>query len=83
MLLSGWNMDEALEVSKEEGVEDGVEYGELKKHQELIRKFSKIITPEQIAETLQVSVEYVLHILIGSSMVCETETLYIIKTKEK
>ena len=28
MLLSGWNMDEALAVSKEEGFEDGVEYGE-------------------------------------------------------
>ena len=28
MLLSGWNMDEALAVSKEEGYEDGYEDGE-------------------------------------------------------
>ena len=28
MLLSGWNMDEALIVSKEEGYEDGYEDGE-------------------------------------------------------
>ena len=27
MLLSGWNMDEALSVSKEEGYEDGFEDG--------------------------------------------------------
>ena len=27
MLLSGWNMDEALIVSKEEGFEDGFEAG--------------------------------------------------------
>ena len=36
MLLSGWNMDEALAVSKEEGFEDGVEYGEQRKQRELI-----------------------------------------------
>ena len=87
MLLSGWNMDEALAVSKEEGYEDGFEdgqeMGEMKKQYEMIRKFSKIITPEQIAETLQVSVEYVQNILNGTSMVCETEAHYVAKIKEK
>ena len=87
MLLSGWNMDEALAVSKEEGYEDGFEdgqkMGEMKKQYEMIRKFSKIITPEQIAETLQVSVEYVQNILNGTSMVCETEAPYVAKIKEK
>ena len=47
-------------VVKEEGKEE--------KQQELIRQFSKINTPEQIAETLQVSVEYVLDILKDKPM---------------
>lgn len=71
MLLSGWNMDEALAVSKEEGYEDGFEDGEEQKQQELIRKFSKIIAPEQIAETLNEPVEYVLEVLNGSMYVSE------------
>lgn len=59
MLLSGWNMDEALAVSKEEGYEDGA----TQKQNELIRKFSKKLSLEDIAETLQVSKEYVLSVL--------------------
>ena len=60
LLLEEWNMDEALKDAKEEGKEE--------KQQELIRQFSKINTPEQIAETLQVSVEYVLDILKDKPM---------------
>lgn len=64
-------MDEALAVSKEEGYEDGFEAGERRgeqrgmaqKQNELIRKFSKKLSPEDIAETLQVSKEYVLSVL--------------------
>ena len=80
MLLESWNMDEALAVSKEEGFEDGVEFGmacgEQKKQEELIRKFSAICTPEQIAETLQTSKEYVLDVLKQDICVCEPERTY-------
>ena len=87
MLLSGWNMDEALAVSKEEGFEDGyeegVEYGEQKKQQELIRAFSDLLTPEQIAEKLHEPVEYVLSVLNEPTMVCEAEIPYSVNIKEK
>ena len=63
MLLSGWNMDEALMVSKEEGYEDGFEDGEKKKQEEMIRKLSKKLSPEELAETLQLPQEYVLDVL--------------------
>ena len=88
MLLESWNMDEALAVSKEEGFEDGyelgeqrgiskgIEYGEKKEREELIRKFSAICTPEQIAETLQTSKEYVLDVLNQDICVCEPKAEY-------
>ena len=82
MLLSGWNMDEALAVSKEEGFEDGLEfgvaYGEKKKQEEMIRKFSKKLSPEDIAETLHVAKEYVLDVLKDDKpmMVCEPAASY-------
>ena len=76
MLLESWNMDEALAVSKEEGFEDGIAYGEKVKQEELIRKFSIINTPEQIAEILQTSKEYVLDVLKDEFCVCEPETEY-------
>ncbi len=67
MLLSGWNMDEALAVSKEDGFEDGYEDGfgdgEKREREENIRKFSAKLSPEELAETLQVPLEYVLDIL--------------------
>ena len=79
MLLSGWNMDEALSVSKEEGYEDGfedgfaggkaegraegVEYGEKKKQEEMIRALDGVLSPDKIAETFHVAKEYVLDVL--------------------
>ena len=87
MLLSGWNMDEALAVSKEEGFEDGyeegVEYGEQKKQQELILALRDVLSPEVIAEKFQVSLEYVRSVLNESLMVCEAEIPYSVNTKEK
>ena len=87
MLLSGWNMDEALAVSKEEGFEDGyeegVEYGEQKKQQELILALRDVLSPEVIAEKFQVSLEYVRSVLNESWMVCEAEIPYSVNTKEK
>ena len=90
MLLSGWNMDEALNASKEEGYEDGFEdgisvgkaegvaYGEKKKQEEMIRKFSKKLSPEDIAETLHVAKEYVLDVLKDDKpmIVCEPIVSY-------
>ena len=100
MLLSGWNMDEALAVSKEEGYEDGYEdgkaygmaagraegvlYGEKTKQEELIRKFSQKLSPEDIAETLSVSKAYVLDVLQTEGYVCEPGAKYEVNTnKEK
>lgn len=82
MLLSGWNMDEALAVSKEEGFEDGLEfgvaYGEKKKQEEMIRAFQDVLSPEVIAEKIHVPVQYVLDILKddGAAMVCEPAQSY-------
>jgi len=96
MLLSGWNMDEALSVSKEEGYDDGmaegraegraegVLYGEKTKQEELIRKFSQNLSPEDIAETLSVSKAYVLDVLRTEGYVCEPGAKYEVNTnKEK
>ena len=84
MLLSGWNMDEALIVSKEEGYEDGfddgiergMEQGKAEERKELIRKFSKKLSPEDIAETLQVPKAYVIDVLQGEMCVCEPQATY-------
>ena len=79
MLLSGWNMDEALAVSKEEGFEDGFEAGERRgimqgmaagkaegvaqERENNIRKLSSKLSSEEIAETLQLPLDYVLDVL--------------------
>ena len=87
MLLSGWNMDEALAVSKEEGYEDGFEdgeklglekgekQGEQKKQRELILALKGVLSPEVIAEKFQVSLEYVMAVLSGASIVSEPDTV--------
>ena len=74
MLLSGWNMDEALAVSKEEGYEDGFEDGEQKKQRELILALKGVLSPEVIAEKFQVSLDYVMAVLSGASIVSESDT---------
>ena len=83
MLLSEWNMDEALEVAKEEGMEeafaDGVEYGlergleqglelgvaqgETAEREKNIRALRRKLSAEDIAETLEVPLEYVLKVM--------------------
>ena len=90
MLATEWDWDECIKVERQEGYEDGFElgimrgkaegraegvvYGEKKKQEEMIRKFSKKLSPEDIAETLHVAKEYVLDVLKedGAMMVCET-----------
>ena len=99
MLLSGWNMDEALAVSKEEGFEDGYEdgyedgerhgimrgmaAGKAEKQEEMIRKFSKKLSPEDIAETLSVSKAYVLDVLQTEGYVCEPGAKYGVNKNEE
>ena len=86
MLLSGWNMDEALAVSKEEGFEDGVEYGEKlgeqKERRKLILALKGVLSPEVIAEKFQVSLEYVQAVLNDVWMVSEDSVLYEAGKKE-
>ena len=67
MLLSEWNMDEALEVTQEEAFADGVEYG-LEQGQEVereknIRALGRKISAEDIAEILEVPLDYVLKVM--------------------
>ena len=86
MLLSGWNMVEALAVSKEEGFEDGVEYGEKlgeqKERRKLILALKGVLSPEVIAEKFQVSLEYVQAVLNDVWMVSEDSVLYEAGKKE-
>ena len=67
MLLSEWNMDEALEVTQEEAFADGVEYGmeqgETAEREKNIRAFGEILPPDKIASTLEVPLDYVLKVL--------------------
>ena len=63
MLYFEWKEEDALKYAKEEGYEDGYGDGAAQKQEEMIRMFSKINTPEQIAETLHVAKEYVLDVL--------------------
>ena len=63
MLLSEWNMDEALEVTQEEAFADGVEYGLAAEREKNIRALRRKLSAEDIAETLEVSLEYVLKVM--------------------
>ena len=82
MLLSGWNMDEALIVSKEEGYEDGYDdgkaEGKAEERKELIRAFKDVLSPEVIAEKIHEPVQYVLDVLKddGTMYACEPEHPY-------
>ena len=67
MLLSEWNMDEALEVTQEEAFADGVEYG-LEQGQEVereknIRALEGLLEPGVIAEKFELPLDYVLKIM--------------------
>ena len=67
MLLSEWNMDEALEVAKEEGMEeafaDGVEQGQEVEREKNIQALRRKLSAEDIAETLEVPLDYVLKVM--------------------
>ena len=89
MLLSGWNMDEALAVSKEEGFEDGYEAGErhgmmrgmaagkaegaAQERAQNIRALKDVLSPEKIAETFNVTKEYVLEVFDSDDTLIASE----------
>ena len=81
MLLSGWNMDEALIVSKEEGFEDGFEVGfasgkaegAAQERAQNIRALKDVLSPEKIAETFNVTNEYVLEVLDSDDTLIASE----------
>ena len=72
----------AFEDEREEGREEGERLGELKEREKAIRAFQDILAPEVIAEKLQISLEYVLAVLSGASVVSEPEVPYNAKKKE-
>ena len=78
MLYFEWKEEDALKYAKEEGYEDGFDDGKAEERKKMIRMFSKINTPEQIAETLHVTKEYVLDVLKddGTMYACEPEHPY-------
>ena len=86
MLLGEWKMEEAMEYiaekSKKEGEKIGIAKGEQQKQQELIRLFGDLLTPEQIAEKLQLPVESILAILQNATVVAEPEVSYEAKKTE-
>lgn len=73
MLIAEWDWDECLDAErkdaraegKAEGKAEGRAEGKVEEREALIRKFSKKLSPDDIAETLQLSKEYVLQVLHG------------------
>ena len=78
MLLGEWKLDEAMEYKEQKGVQRGVQLGK----EEMIRLFSDLLTPEQIAEKIQQPLEYVLAVLNGEMVIAEPEVTYNAEKKE-
>ncbi len=74
MLLREWKLEEALKYKEQKGREE--------ERKKMIRKFSKINTPEQIAEIVNEPVEYVLKVINEPMYVSEEETPYIAEKRE-
>jgi len=82
MLFTEWDWDKYIEISKEEAYEDGYDDGKVEERKDLIRKFSKKLSPEDIAETLQVTKEYVIDVLQGEMCVGERPAVCGVKKQE-
>ena len=90
MLLGEWKLDEAMEYKEQKGREEGERIGlakgerlgEIKNQHEMIRLFSDLLTPEQIAEKIQQPLEYVLAVLNGEMVIAEPEVPYNANKKE-
>ena len=90
MLLGEWKLDEAMEYKEQKGreegerigIEKGERLGEIKEREKTVRALQDVLAPEVIAEKLQLSLEYVLAVLSGASVVSEPEVPYNAKKKE-
>ena len=76
MLYHEWDREKEIKYAEKRAEKRGVEQGKSEERKDLIRKFSKINTPEQIADTLQVSKEYVIDVLQGEMCVGERTAVY-------
>ena len=80
MLYHEWNQEDAIKYAEKRGMKqgraEGVIYGEKKKQEEMIRQFSRKLSAEDIAETLQVSLDYVQEILREPMCVSEPQATY-------
>ena len=78
MLATEWDWDECIKVERKEGFDEGRVKGKEEERKEMIRMFSKKLSPEDIAETLHVAKEYVLDVLKddGTMYACEPEHPY-------
>ena len=72
-------MCKALDEMREDARTEGMELGEQREREKTIRAFRDVLTPEVIAEKLQVSVEYVIRVLNVDSVIAELDTPYNIK----
>ena len=83
MLLGEWKLEEAMEYKEQKGREEGRKegraegerLGELKEREKMVRALQDVLTPEAIADKLQISLEYVLAVLSGASVVSELESV--------
>jgi len=75
MLITEWDWDECLDAERKdaraegraEGKAEGKAEGQIEEREALIRKFSQKLSPDEIAETLQMSKAYVLQVLQDES----------------
>ena len=86
MLLGEWKLEEAMEYKeqkgREEGRKEGREEGKLLEREKMIYALKGVLSSEVIAEKFQLSLEYVLAVLSGASVVSEPEVPYNVKKKE-
>ena len=81
MLITEWDWDECLDAErkdaraeghaegKAEGKAEGRAEGKIEERENLIRKFSQKLSPDEIAETLQMPKAYVLQVLQDASTI--------------
>lgn len=63
MLFTEWNLEDALKVEREEGIEIGIELGVEKTKRQTVQSLSKFFSVEKIAEMLKMPVKDVNHFL--------------------
>ena len=78
MLYFEWKEEDAIKYAKDEGREEGRNA----ERKEMIRMFSKINTPDQIAEALKVTKEYVMDVLREDGTMIASEPIATYNTKK-